>query len=120
MFVSGCATISHLDELLTLKSMDNSQTDMKRSIARQEEGFALLREDVDADNLKVGTSKRRIIVKYGEPIISSTLNEASGEEILLYRRPTRYFDSDKIYLYFDASKKLMRIEYKPYTKADPA
>ena len=38
------------------------------------------------------------------------------QEVWLYRHPTEYFSTDKLYLYFDETSKLIEIEYKPANK----
>jgi hypothetical protein len=117
LLTSGCATVAHLDELLALKQIDNDQKQMDRCIKRQDAAFARLSADVHSGKIKKGILKQRIIAEYGEPIVTTSVNDGSSVvEVILYRHPTRYFDSDKIYLYFDASQKLVRIEYKPFKK----
>ncbi|MDP2923591.1 MAG: hypothetical protein Q8O30_07750 [Candidatus Omnitrophota bacterium] len=112
--VSGCATLSHMDELLTLKSVADSQNDIERYLAKQEKGFNKLLSDIKNNRLKVGITKKYIITTYSEPILvkSSDKDQTRGE-ILLYRHPTNYFKSDRIYLYIDENNRLIIWELKP-------
>ncbi len=64
--------------------------------------------------LKQGIAKGKFIRTYGEPVLSKKTVEPLGEERLLYRHPTEYFQSDKVYVYFDEGGRLTRWEYKPH------
>ena len=107
----GCAVAQYADEIHTLQAIDASQRDISKFIERQEKLFHLLLEDVKDGRLKSGLTKKYVINTYGNPVLSREINGGlARKEELLYRRPTQYFSSDKIYLYFDSSGKLMRWE----------
>lgn len=111
----GCAKLAHLDELLTLKSVSDNRAQIENYLAKQERGFNRLKEDIKNNRLEQGELKRSVIAKYSEPALTK---EAGPEnvgikEILLYRHPTNYFKSDRIYLYFEINNRLASWELKP-------
>jgi len=107
----GCAVAQYAEQIRTLQAVDASQQDISKFIKRQERLFHLLLEDVKGGRLKPGITKKYVINTYSNPVLSREITGALGtEEELLYRHPTQYFSSDKIYLYFDSSGKLMRWE----------
>jgi len=109
--VSGCFFLP--EGLKTLKSVGNSQEKIEAYLSRQAKLFDRLLFDLNRDAFKPGISKRRFIGIYGEPILSKVIEPLKGTR-LLYRHPTEYFKSDRVYFYFDQKGKLVRWEYKPY------
>lgn len=111
----GCAKLAHLDELLALKSVSDNQRQIEIYLAKQECGFNRLKDDIKNNRLKQGELKRSVIAKYSEPVLTKkAMPENVGvKEILLYRHPTNYFKSDRIYLCFDANNRLVSWELKP-------
>jgi hypothetical protein len=114
VILSGCATLTHLDDLLTLKQVADSQADAERYLNAQKAGFRKLKHDIEAGILRAGLTKSKIVQTYSEPILAETPQASSGaKEKLLYREPTKYFHSERIYLYLDDGHKLLRWEIKP-------
>ena len=111
---SGCVLLTKSEQLLTLKRYGDSQDEIQRYVDRQNKLFNKLLDDLDTGKLQPGISKTIFIRRYGDPVISRESDDPSIEEVLLYRHPTNYFSSDKVYAYFDKSGKLVRWEYKPY------
>jgi len=111
-FASGCAIFTKTEGILTLKRYSDGQVQIQRYVDRQEKFFDKLVEDLKNDKLQPGISKRKFMRSYGVPILSRAGGDP-GEEVLLYRYPTKYFNSDRVYAYFDQSGKLIRWEYKP-------
>lgn len=113
----GCAAAQYAEQIHTLQAVNESQQDIRRYVELKEKLFNLLLEDVKNERLKLGITKKHVINTYGRPVL---VREISGgvdrEEELLYRHPTRYFSSDKIYLYFDSSGRLMRWEHKAFQR----
>lgn len=105
--LSGCSPLFNISGLVNLKRYGNNQDEIKDYIEKQEGLFFKLKEDINNNRLKTGTSKKQILSKYGEFILSNSVkDETDINEIILYRHPTQYFSSDKVYLYFDKEKKL--------------
>jgi len=111
-FVSGCFFLP--ESLKTLKSVGDSQDEIEVYLTKQIELFNKLLIDLENEDLKLGISKINLIYIYGEPILSKNVIEPPGGVKLLYRHPTEYFQSDRVYLYFDQKDNLVRWEYKPY------
>jgi len=110
--MSGCFFLPK--SLKTLKSVGDSQDEISTYLAKQLELFNQLLVDLEDEVVEPGISKKRFIRTYGEPILVKEVSEPSGGIVLLYRHPTEYFKSDRVYLYFDQEEKLVRWEYKPY------
>ena len=110
-FVSGCFFLP--ESAKTLKSVGDSQDDILAYLDKQLESFNQLLVDLKGEVIEPGISKRKFLQIYGEPILSKEVSEPSGGIRLLYRHPTKYFKSDRVYFYFDQEENLVRWEYKP-------
>ncbi len=109
--IQGCFFLP--ESLKTLKSVGDSQERIEAYLSRQLKLFNQLLVDLKNEAIELGISKARFIRVYGEPILSKEVNEPSGGVVLLYRHPTEYFESDRVYLYFDQEENLVGWEYKP-------
>lgn len=111
----GCALISKAPQLLTLKRLGDSQDQMARYIEKQKKNLNKLISDVNDGKLHKGLSYQEIITAYGGPVLSWDRDpEQKGiSKELLYRHPTEYFDTDRIYLYFGQDLKLSGWDYQP-------
>ncbi|MDD3295743.1 MAG: hypothetical protein PHU64_00090 [Candidatus Omnitrophica bacterium] len=113
----GCLFREDVQELLVLKRIGASQKQISNYLAREDKLFARLLDDIKRGRLRTGIYKRSFIARYGDPVLSKKLpSSAEDIDILLYRYSTKYFTSDKVYAYFDASGKLSHWEYIPYTE----
>ncbi|MFH1640717.1 MAG: hypothetical protein ABIA66_02005 [Candidatus Omnitrophota bacterium] len=108
----GCVYLRHSKELLFLKSLADNEKEKEDYIKSQETGFEQLRADIENDRLKTGISKKDILARYFEPINCLSIEESSEKSSCLYRHPTKYFFTDKVYLYFDENEALARWEFK--------
>ncbi|MCF7870146.1 MAG: hypothetical protein K9L69_02795 [Candidatus Omnitrophica bacterium] len=113
---SGCALFTKAPQLLTLKRLGDSQKLMEGDIEKKKKNLAKLINDIRADKLKKGIAYNRFIRLYGEPVLEKSISKDSKEKRLLYRHPIKYFDTDKVYLYFNQEAKLIAWEY---VKAEP-
>jgi len=113
LFIGGC---SRVEGLLTLKELGNSQDQMQRYVDRQKTYFLKLVKDIKEKKVTIGSSVDHIVRRYGEPVLVKKGPEELSGKIFLYREPTNYFESDKVYLYFDKEEKLIKWEYEPYKK----
>ena len=109
--LSGCFFLPQ--GLKTLKRVGDSQKEIEIYLARQVSLFNKLLTDLNNKDLSSGISKDKFIRAYGEPVLSKKVSMPLGGERLLYRHPTKYFQSDRIYLYFDEKERLTRWKYKP-------
>lgn len=98
---NGCALFTKAPQLLTLKRLGDSQKLMERDVEKKKKNLAKLMDDIKTDKLKKGTSYNRFIRLYGKPILEKLIDKDTKEKKLLYRHPIEYFDTDKVYIYFD-------------------
>ncbi len=94
--------------LKLLLQINDEDKAFKQQLRLQEKGFSLLSKDLERNWLKVGTLKKDIIARYGQPILELPTQMQEEPIKLLYRYPTKYFDSPKVYLYFDNNQALTR------------
>ncbi|MFA5363470.1 MAG: hypothetical protein WC335_09590 [Candidatus Omnitrophota bacterium] len=125
MFSGGCSFIGRSQEILFLKQMADNQSGIERYVQKQERGFDILRGDIEYNLLQKGTAKEEIVSRYGDPVYcSDSADTPDCRQMCLYRYPTRFFSSDKIYLYFDRGQDLCRWEFdfvpKPKTPSFPS
>ena len=114
---SGCSAISNMDKLLTLKSLGDDQQQMQNYVDKQNKLFQKLLADSKEDRLTYGMSQRKFLRIYGEPVISWKSKRGPAEDVFLYRHPMKYFNSDKVYIYFDSSQQLISYDYQPYAES---
>jgi len=109
---SGCAKATHLDQLLTLKGLADEQDKMGRYVEKQDQKFELMINEFQAGTLDQYLNKKKIVRTFGDPIHVKRVNKNDQQlESWLYRYSTQFFDSEKIYLYFDPDNNLVESEY---------
>ena len=113
-FASGCVILSKAEGLMRLKHYSDGQAQIERYVNKQADLFDKLVSDLEEGKLEVGISQKQFIRNYGDPVLANPVRNSSGEEVLLYRYPLKYFNTDRVYAYFDSSQALIRWEYKPY------
>ena len=113
IFSSGCAKIRHMQELLTLKSYSDNQEIQHRYVKEQDRKFEELLKVVKGSQLEKFSNQKTFIRKFGNPIFIKEV-EKDGRQLeqWLYRYAKRYFDSEKVYVYFDRSRKLIDWRYE--------
>ena len=114
VLLSGCAKLAHMNELLTLKAVSDQQAALDSYVEKQDGKFKLLLAAVEDRSIEKYKRKDAIVRKFGEPVFCENV-EHKGEkaEFCLYRYTKKYFNSDKVYFYFDASGKLVDWEHIP-------
>ncbi len=117
LVVTGCAKLEHLDQLLTLKDLSEEGDRQDRYVENQDHKFELLLEAVQSNALSQDTHQKKILQKFGDPIYREEITrDGQGVEKWLYRYTKEFFDSEKVYLYFDREGKLINWEYLPERK----
>ncbi len=117
LVVVGCAKLEHLDQLLTLKDLSEEGDRQDRYVENQDHKFELLLEAVQSNALSQDTHQKKILQKFGDPIYREEITrDGQGVEKWLYRYTKEFFDSEKVYLYFDREGKLINWEYLPERK----
>ncbi len=112
-FASGCALFTNPQGVMALKRYGDNQAQIQSYVDRQVKLFDKLVEDLKAQKLEAGTSQKDFMRLYGEPVLSSTTDDPQAGEVFLYRHPMEYFNTDRVYAYFDETGSLVRWEYKP-------
>ncbi len=106
-FLSGCVYITHLDEALFLKGLEDNQKQMRAQMEREERLYAKLKADILGNKLKALTSKHKIIRDYGEPTLCKPA-EGQGiiKETCFYRKQAGGLLTEVISLNFDEQARL--------------
>ena len=108
----GCTKVKHLDQLLTLKGLADEQVVLGKYVDEQDEKFEKMLEEVKAGTLDQYLNKRKIMRTFGDPIYVKQVKKDDQElESWMYRYSTQFFDSEKIYLYFDPNDNLVESQY---------
>ena len=119
VLLTGCAKLVHMQELLTLKAMSDDGDRQKKFIEIQDQKFTQLVLKVKADQMQAYLTKDSILRNFGEPVLASPI-EKDGQSLeqWMYRYTMKYFDSDKVYLFFDKKGKLLTWKYVPCPPKD--
>ncbi len=108
----GCAKLAHLQELLTLKSMSDNRGEQEKFVDRQNESYKKVLTAYQNNTLNNYPDKKSILKNFGEPLLVRKVTRGGDHlEYWLYRHPVKAFKSDKVYLYFDSTGKLVEWEY---------
>ena len=110
----GCAKLTHLQELLTLKAYSDEQEGQAEYVKEQDARFEKLLAAVNSGDIENYFTPEQIIKTFGDPVFRREA-EREGQvlEVWLYRYAIRFFDSDKVYLYFDDENRLKDWEHVP-------
>ncbi|MCP4653693.1 MAG: hypothetical protein GY858_09995 [Candidatus Omnitrophica bacterium] len=107
-FSVGCSGIRYFPQILTLRKYGSSQEQLAKDVEKQASSFKVLQDDIENGRLKAGISMRDVFSAYGDPILLCNADgDKSTTKQLLYRHPTKYFSTDKAYLYFNESDVLV-------------
>ena len=112
--LAGCAKLAHLDQLLTLKGLSDEQARMGKEIERQDAKFERLVAAVEEGSISQYKSQKSVLGQFGPPIFTEKVEEDGRPlEVWAYRYAARFFDSPKVYLYWDQAGNLIRWEFTP-------
>ncbi len=113
LLFAGCAKLQHLDQLLTLKGLSDEQTQMGKEIKRQDAKFERLVAAVKEGSISQYKSQKSVSAQFGPPVyIEKDEEDGRSLEVWVYRYAARFFDSPKVYLYWNQSGELVRWEYQ--------
>lgn len=98
-----------MDQLLLLNAAGNAQASMDKDVALQNKNFAKLVSAIQsADFAQQYFNKRLIVEAFGEPIFTRLEKKDNRDvEFALYRKATEYFNSERVYFYFDPGGALL-------------
>ncbi|HOX54133.1 MAG TPA: hypothetical protein PLC32_01625 [Candidatus Omnitrophota bacterium] len=114
VLLSSCSIITRTNQMLTLKSLGDDQALQTKFLKQQEKNFQLLLSDVQNGILKKGATRKDMLSRYGEPIaIKEMTKDSLFAEQFVYRHPEQFFDSEKVYLFFDKDQALAEWKYEP-------
>jgi hypothetical protein len=105
--LAGCSFLAHYNELMVLKRFAENRREIELYLDNQEREFYKLRADIENNRLAKGLTEQNIGSRYGDPIFckNAMVRDDIGQTCL-YRHPTEYFSSDKVYLDFDKDARL--------------
>ncbi len=113
LFFAGCAKLQHLDQLLILKGVSDEQTQMGKEIKYQDAKFERLVAAVEEGSISKYKSQESVTGQFGPPIFTERVEEAGQPlEVWVYRYAAEFFDSPKVYLYWDQAGNLIRWNYQ--------
>ena len=101
----GCVSQDVPGRVGRVYSLAQDRKSIERYIKAQDAGYTRLKSDLSRDQLKYGISKEEVIRRYAEPVYCKKADDGSNE-VCLYRRPTEYFTSNVVLLYFDSGQRL--------------
>lgn len=110
--LSGCAKLAHMQELLTLKAYSKEKDQQVELVRGQDEKFQKLLQLAESKGLGPYTTQESFLKEFGAPVFKkNVVKEGQPLEEWLYRYSTEYFDSPKVYLYFDQKGTLQSLDY---------
>ena len=108
----GCTKLKYLDELLTLKSLADSQGEMADYVEVKDRKFNFMLDEAAAGRIEKYSNKTKVLRTFSDPIFVKTVSDHQDAlEVWLYRYSTDFFGSQKIYLYFDKDENLVNWKY---------
>lgn len=112
ILLCGCAKVQHMDQLLTLKAVSDEQAAMSKEVEAVNKKFDELVSIVKSGEISQYKTQRSVRKKFGDPIlIDQQDKDGSALQVWLYRYATKFFGSDKVYLYFDTEGNLKNWDY---------
>ena len=114
LFTSGCAKISHLQELLCLKGYSEEKDRQAVLVEKQNANFDKLLQAVKHGVIANYPDEKSVWKNFGEPVYQNKVVVGeSSYQVWLYRYTTKLVGSSKVYLYFDYTGKLKIYDYSP-------
>ncbi|MBI5415471.1 MAG: hypothetical protein HZA29_01515 [Candidatus Omnitrophica bacterium] len=109
VLLTGCAKLQYMDQLLTLKAVSDEQTQMGKEIERQDARFERLVAAVEEGSIGKYKDQKSVQHSFGDPVY---VTQADGLDVWVYRYAAQFFDSPKVYLYWDQSGQLVQWKYE--------
>ena len=114
MLLSGCASSGRMERLLTLKALANEQKNLNAYIEEQDKKFESLLEAARKGAIDQYVDRESIKKNFGDPVyVKQVEHNGESQEEWLYRYVTKFFDSEKVYLYFNGEGKLVKWKKQP-------
>lgn len=114
LLFSGCSLFSNLDGALRLKSYSDNKDQQEAFVKAQDKNFDRLLAQVKGSGLGKYPDKKSILRTFGKPVFALSVRKDDVDyQVWLYRHSTKFFGTEKIYLYFDVKGKLKTYDYTP-------
>lgn len=114
--LTGCTKLkqlAHLQPLLTLKGFSEEKKKQTDYIKARDRKFEELMKAAEEGDLASYKNQKKIHHRFGPPVYETFVTEdGSSYEVWMYRYQIKYFDSPKLYLYFDGEQNLVKWEKK--------
>jgi len=108
LFLSGCSSSGRMQRLMTLKNLAKEQKQIGSYVEEQDQKFEKLLARIQEGELDEYVDRKGIKRAFGDPVyVKPVQRNGQAQEQWLYRYATQFFGSEKVYLYFDESGKLM-------------
>ena len=120
LFLTSCAKLAHIDELLTLQDLSIEQDKQIKFVEAQDKKFGLLLSAIENNALDRYPDQKSFLKDFGPPVYVKKITRGNQQlEKWVYRYSTKAFGSEKVYAYFDQSGKLVEWDHiKPLKKDD--
>ncbi|MBL7070173.1 MAG: hypothetical protein ISS27_01720 [Candidatus Omnitrophica bacterium] len=116
LILGGCILLPGGKRISRLQGYSANRDEIEVYVEQQEALYSKLKADINSGVLRPGITKHVILERYSDPIFCNDQpqeEDANIAEICLFRHPTAYFTSDKIYLHFDKNYKLCAWQVGP-------
>ncbi|MCB9772458.1 MAG: hypothetical protein H6754_07910 [Candidatus Omnitrophica bacterium] len=111
---TGCAKVAHMQELLRLKGYSEEKDRQELLVENQNKRFERLLAAVKSNQLENFPDQRSIWMSFGEPVFEKKITLAQTPyTVWMYRYSTKFFGSEKVYLYFDEKRNLSSFDFSP-------
>ena len=114
MSLTGCTQVkqlAHLRQLLTLKGFSQEKKKQTEYIKACDQKFEEMMAVAKDGQLPSYSTQRKVEERFGPPVYKTTKTDGGvSYEIWMYRYAMNFFDSPKIYLYFDGGHNLVKWE----------
>ncbi len=111
---SGCTSSGRVERLLTLRALANEQKNLNAYVEKQDKKFENLLEVVRTGAMGQYADRKSVKRNFGDPIyVKKVEKNGKPQEEWLYRYATQFFNSEKVYLYFDGKGKLVKWKKQP-------
>jgi len=105
MQLLGCIHIDP-EAAHTLIELGKEEKGKDETLAREERSFQKIKRAIQRHRLKIGISSQKVTGRFGEPVL---MHSEGGEQRWIYKaRKGKWFNSPKVYLFFDETDHLKR------------
>ncbi len=103
---SGVGCVGSTEELGVLSSLAKDAGKQDRVVKEETERYQAVLEAVHEGKLKAEMSKNEVMEEYGDPVI--VLSRRNGEALVYKHGDATWFDSRKVYLFFDTTGRYVK------------